>query len=282
VAILTIPLCSQRAADGKPVFDVASVKASLPGSRQQLTIQPGGRLSLNDFTLESLIAICHHVAAHQISGAKGWMKTDRWSIEAKAEEVTQIPAWSPPYLPEAIAVRLGALLEDRFALKQHRETRELKVYVLSIGSSGSKLIESDPASQSAPEQPNSPQSPAPGGLPAGPQPRPGSMAAGPGVIVASAVTMDQLVTYLNKIMDLPVTDKTGLSGRYSFRLRFAPESTHPLSEIPQVDGSTPQAAGTGDASILAAIPEQLGLNLRMAKEGVDVLVIDSARRPAEN
>jgi len=114
MALATAPLFSQAPPEIKPVFDVASVKPSLPGSRQQLTIQPGGRLSANEFSLEALIAICHHLAAYQLSGAEGWMKADRWSIEAKAEDVTQIPAWSPPYLPEVMAVRLRALLEGTF------------------------------------------------------------------------------------------------------------------------------------------------------------------------
>jgi bla regulator protein blaR1 len=282
MALATVPLFSQGPPHAKPVFDVASVKPSLPGSRQQLAIQPGGRLSVNDFSLEALIAISHHLAAYQMSGVDGWMKADRWSIEAKAEEVTQIPVWSPPFLPEVIAVRLRGVLEDRFSLKAHRETRELKAYTLTIGKGGSKLVEFNPASQSASGQQSSPQSAVPGGLPAGPTAAPGSMAAGPGVIIASAVTMDQLVNYLNKLMDLPVIDKTGLSGRYNFRLRFAPESAHPLSGTPQMDGSTPQATVTDDPSIFVAIQEQLGLNLRMAKEGVEVLVIDSARRPTEN
>jgi uncharacterized protein (TIGR03435 family) len=38
----------------------------------------------------------------------------------------------------------------------------------------------------------------------------------------------------------------------------------------------------GDPSIFVAIQEQLGLSLKSAKETVEVLVIDSARRPTEN
>jgi uncharacterized protein (TIGR03435 family) len=246
LVIAAAPLWSQA----RPEFDVASIKPSVPGSRQQLTIQPGGRLSLNSFTLEALIAISHRLAAFQISGAQGWMQADRWAIEAKADEVPGVPAWSPPYLPEIIAVRLRALLEDRFSLTVHHETRELKAYTLTVSKSGSKLTAAD----------------------AEHSPHPGSMAAGPGVINASAVTMDQIVTYLNRIMDLPVIDKTGVGGFYDIKLRFSPDSTHPLG-APQTDFADP--------SIFTAMEEQLGLNLRAAKEPVDVLVIDSAMRPTE-
>jgi uncharacterized protein (TIGR03435 family) len=268
----TAPVFSQGVGDARPAFDVASVKPSVQGSREQMTIQPGGRLTVNGFPLQFLVAVSYRLAPFQMSGANGWMASDRWSIETKAEEVSSIPAWSPPYLPEVIAVRLRALLEDRFALKVHRETRELKAYTLTIAKNGSRLITADAPPPSTPQ----------GGSAAERTPPPGSMAAGPGVIIASAVTMDQIVNYLNRIMDLPVIDKTGLTGHYNIRLRFAPESSRPLSAPPPADGSTPAVNVAGDPSIFVALEEQLGLSLTSRKEAVEVLVIDSARRPAEN
>ena len=281
-----IPIFAQDVTEAKPAFDVASIKPSVPGTREGLAIQPGGRLILNGFPLKVLIGFAYHIPPFQMSGGDGWMTNDRWSIEAKADNVSQIPAWAPPQIPEVMAVRLRALLEGRFSLKVHREVRELKTYALTMGKSDSKLIAVDPPPQSAPGQQNvastPPRAPAPGGLPGEPNPRPGSMMAGPGVIIASAVTITQMVTYLNKIMDLPVIDKTGLTGHYDIRLRFAPESTRPLSTPAPADGSISAPEASGDPSIFAAIVEQLGLNLRLAKEPFEVLVIDSARRPSEN
>jgi uncharacterized protein (TIGR03435 family) len=227
-------------------FDVASIKPTPPDVRDGLTIQPGGRFTSNGFALRTLIVMAYHLTAYQLSGADGWMANDRWSIEAKAEEVTQIPAWSPPYPPEVMAARLRSLLEDRFQLKTHRETRELPMYTLSPVKNGSKLSAVDPT--------------------------PGGMKAGPGVIQASAVTMVQFVTYLNRIMDLPVVDQTGLADHYSFKLAFAPDSTRPLS--------TPTPSD--DPSIFDAIRDQLGLELKSAKRPVEVLVVDSASKPSAN
>jgi uncharacterized protein (TIGR03435 family) len=234
------------AQDSTPAFEVASVKPAVPGSKQQLTIQPGGRLSASGFALQTLIAMAYHLPAYRLSGADGWMANDNWTIEAKAGDVDQVPKWSPPYLPEAIAVRVRALLEDRFALKTHRETREMRAYSLALGKAGSRMIAADPA-------------------PAG------TMAAGPGVVKGFGATMDQFVTYLNRILDLPVIDRTGISGSFQFELHFAPESTHPLS--------TPEASASADPSIFVALDEQLGLTLKPSRESVDVLVVDSARKP---
>jgi uncharacterized protein (TIGR03435 family) len=90
--------------------------------------------------------------------------------------------------------------------------------------------------------------------------------------------MDQFVVYLNRIMDLPVIDQTGLGEKYKFSLKFAPESTRPLAAPAFVDG----AAATSDPTIFEAIQDQLGLELKRAKSPVEVLVVDSARKPAEN
>jgi uncharacterized protein (TIGR03435 family) len=241
------------AAPAGPGFDVAAIKPAPEGTREGMTIQPGGRLLANGFPLKFFIATANHIPAFQILGADGWMTNDRWSIEAKAEDLTEVPAWMPPYLPEVMAVRLRTLLEDRFALKSHREKRELKAYVLTVSKKGSKLAPPDPAAR-------------------------GPMAAGPGVIQAFSVTMDQFVIYLNRIMDLPVIDQTGLGEKYKFSLKFAPESTRPLAAPGSADG----AAATSDPTIFDAIQDQLGLELKRAKEPVEVLVVDSARKPTEN
>jgi uncharacterized protein (TIGR03435 family) len=71
-------------------------------------------------------------------------------------------------------------------------------------------------------------------------------------------------------------DHTGISGKYDFKLSWAPDSS-------QMNGS-PSSATTGDArpDLFNAIQEQLGLKLQPLKEPTDVLVIDSVEQPSEN
>jgi uncharacterized protein (TIGR03435 family) len=235
-----------------PGFDVAVIRPAAAGTREGMTVEPGGRLVVNGFPLKFFISTAYHLPIFQIFGADGWMVNDRWFIEAKAEDITVLPDWAPPYLPEAMAIRLRTLLADRFALKSHLEKRELKAYVLSVGKKDNKLAPGDPAAR-------------------------GSMAAGPGVVQAYAATMDQFVIYLNRIMDLPVIDQTGLGEKYKFSLKFAPESTRPLVAPGSADGAV-----SSDPTIFDAIRDQLGLELKPAKERVEVLVVDSAHRPTEN
>src|ERR1051326_2005485 len=174
-ALTVLSAFSQPSTDARQSFTVASIKPAAPDARQQLAIQPGGRLVAAGFQLKTLILIAYHLRAFQISGGEDWIANDRWNIEATSEGVTAVPDWKPPYIPDVIAVRLRALLESRFQLKTHREMRTQQMYALTIGKNGAKLVPADPLSPPA-EGPRSPAS-------AEPAQRPGSFRAGPGVLI---------------------------------------------------------------------------------------------------
>jgi uncharacterized protein (TIGR03435 family) len=231
-------------------FAVASVKPSAPDARERLAIQPGGRFVCDGVQLGLLISLAWHATPFRMSGADGWIANDRWNIEATSEGVSELPPWSPPNLPEAMAVRLRSLLEERFSLKVHRETRPRQVYALTVGKNGDKLFRAAAAS--------------------------GSFRAGPGVVIGSAVTMDQFVVILSRLMDREVIDRSGLTGRFDIELRYAPESA------PRSLSAAPEPGTSAEQSIFVALEEQLGLKLQSAKEPAEFLVIDSARKPADN
>src|ERR1700722_9360473 len=92
-----------------------------------------------------------------LEGGPAWVRSDTYQITAKAEGAASREIMSGPMLQ--------ALLEDRFRLKIHRETRDVPVYVLTLGKSGSRLTPSKPAScfQSPPRQPGDPVTPIPPG-----------------------------------------------------------------------------------------------------------------------
>jgi len=78
------------------------------------------------------------------------------------------------------------------------------------------------------------------------------------------------------VLDRPVVDKTGLSGRYDFDLEWAPNSSQFGGQGP------PEAAEPVRPGIFTALQEQLGLRLEATKGPVEVLVVDKAERPSEN
>ena len=267
---------SQVSSDVKLSFDVAAIKPTGPDQRQRLSIEPGGRFVADGFSVKTLIAIAYGLTtSFQMVGGGGWEETDRWSIQAKADGVTSIPNWSPPYIPEIIAVRLRSLLEDRFLLKSHRESRIQQSYALVESKTGSKLVRTEAPSPSTAES----------GNPVGNQPaqHPGSIKAGSGVVIGASTSVDQLVAYLNRLLDRPVINRTGITGYFNFKLQFAPESA------PRYHSPPPSASGPGsevqlsnDPPIFTAIQEQLGLKLESTKVPADVLVIDSVQKPSAN
>jgi uncharacterized protein (TIGR03435 family) len=163
-------------------FTVASVKPSAPGAREGLAVQPGGRFVCDGVPLALLISLAYKVTPLRMEGAGGWIANDRWKIEAASEGLNDVPKFAPPDLPEAIAARLRSLLEDRFSLKVHRETRSQQVYELTVSKGGDKLTRAESGA--------------------------GSFRAVPGTVIGAAVTMEQIVAYLNnRLMDRDVVEK---------------------------------------------------------------------------
>ena len=113
--VIAIPIFSQSPAGVKPSFEVASIKPGDPGQRgSSIMNQPGGRLVTRGMPLRALITFAYRVRDFQIIGGPAWLTTDRWDIEARAEEgsISQ-PAGPPdPNTPDPMAIRLQSLLEE--------------------------------------------------------------------------------------------------------------------------------------------------------------------------
>jgi uncharacterized protein (TIGR03435 family) len=72
---------------------------------------------------------------------------------------------------------------------------------------------------------------------------------------------------LSDQVNSPVTDATGLKGKYDFALSWVMPSRVPLPP-PAIDGPT----------VFAAIQEQMGLKLEPKKGTVDMFVIDHVEK----
>jgi uncharacterized protein (TIGR03435 family) len=85
----------------------------------------------------------------------------------------------------------------------------------------------------------------------------------------------------SNILDKPVVDQTGLTGKYDFQLRFTPDATQMANFG---GGLEPANASDLDAppDIFTAFEQQLGLKLQPTKAVVDVMVIDRIERPSPN
>ena len=266
-----LPLLSQSERP-KPSFEVASVKpSSIAVSNGQIRQAPGGRVIANNASLKFLIRIAYRVRDFQIIGGPGWITADRWEVEAKSGEgIVASPAGQDPNSISEIDLKLQSLLEDRFQLKLHHETRDLPLYVLTVAKDGPKMRAVAPP----------PQAPPPPAPPVGTDggPLPGFFRIQPGMVVGNALSVPQIVYVISQLVGRTVTDKTDLNGNFDVRLQFDPQSA-------EAAGPAVAPAGASDPtvpSIFTAIQEQLGLKIESTRGPVNVLVIDSVQKPTEN
>jgi uncharacterized protein (TIGR03435 family) len=269
VAALPVFPQSQR-----PTFEVASVKPNTSGTTSSRSSSRGnGHFQGTNLTVKSLIFQAYRVQDFQVIGGPDWINTERFDVEARAAEGTMPPPAPPgppdPTRPEPMALMMQALLEERFQLKAHRETREMPIYSLVVARDGHKL------------KPTVEGQPGPVGLSSGSSrtsPAPGNN----GVQMSgSGIYMTTLAAMLGGQLRRTVMDKTNLPGKFDYTLTWSGSSS-PIPALPPAGGDAPTAAEPAGPSIFTAIQEQLGLRLESTRGPVEVIVIDSVQRPSEN
>jgi uncharacterized protein (TIGR03435 family) len=255
----------------KPQFDVVSVKRNTAEGNASVGDQPGGRFVASRITLRRVIQFAYR-NNQQFIGGPEWLDTDRWDIEAKAPEGT-VSSRSTPFnvgAPDALALMVQSLLEVRFKLKAHQETRQLPLYELVLAKAGSKLKLSDD------QTPPAAMLGAGGAQRGSALPR-GGVRLGRGDLEAQAQPLAILATALGAIyLDRPVIDKTGLKGLYDIRLQWTSD--------PRLSASVSTATPPVDIgpSLFNAVEEQLGLRLESGRGPLPVLIIDNVQQPSQN
>ncbi len=261
-------------------FEVATVKPNKSGDgRQFIQRQPGGRVTVTNMPLRQLITFAYVLAPFQLVGGPPWIASDRFDMVAKLEGNPEFGM--PGSGPDPIQLAMRTLLADRFALKTHRETREMDIYALTLVKPGAPGPGLKPATTDCAAQMKA--GPRAGGPPPGPPQIPPSgilpcsIMGSPGMIRFGGFPISQLTTMLGGQSGRMVVDRTGLTGNWEFVLTFAAEQRGqppPGVELPAPDPNAP--------SLFTALQEQLGLKLESTKGPVDVLVIDSVEQPTSD
>jgi len=248
-----------------PEFEVASIKPYKQegeGIRMMTRFTPDG-FTGEGLSLHFLIRQAYGLEESQIVGGDKWVDSDQYAINAKMDEA-DIEALKKLDRDQGLKLRqkmMQALLADRFKLKTHRETRQLPVYELVPAKGGSKLQEA----RDGDTYPNGIKGP-------DGKSSAGMMRMGPGELTAQALPVKSLVTLLSDHTGRHVIDKTGLTGKYDFTLKWQE------NDEPATDDSAKGADAAGP-SLFTALQEQLGLKLEAQKAPVEVLVIDHAEKP---
>lgn len=240
------------ATDATPQFEVATVKPSNPDVPGKWFTVRGRQFTTHATSLNDLIVFAYGVQTKQIVGGLDWMDKDKFDFAGVPDKEGQPNAhqWKS---------MIQKSLADRFKLSFQHDKRELSVYLLTVGKNGPKLTKNEGGGT----LPGLFFRPTPGGIML------------PGV---NATMADFVGVMQSAVLDRPVVDQTGLSGRYDFQLSWAPdESQFSAIHMPpsaQSDNPLP--------SLFTAIQEQLGLKLEATKAPADVMVIDHVEKPSEN
>jgi len=260
--LLNAPLSPAQSPAARPEFEVASVKTSAAGARGSVLRTPAGRVDAKNVSLKLLISSAYGVEGFEISGGPSWINSGRFDVEAKAGSAETRQQMMP---------MLQSLLEDRFKLKTHRETKEGPIFLMTVAKGGLKLQPLKEGTCGPLDAGNPP--PAPGQKPPCGVLRPG--VGGPNMILEGVgVSAATLARTLTLMLGRPVKDNTRIAGPFdALRLEYAPPYMT-ADPAPSSDGIGP--------SIVTALQEQLGLKLESAKGQVEVLVIDRLERTTDN
>ena len=238
------------AADAPMTFEVATIKPSDPARNigPAITMRPPDVVTFNT-TLGYLMGFAYDLHARQIVGGAPWVESEKYDIVGRPQ------AAGVPSMTQFRAL-LRNLIEERFKLKTHRETRNLPAYTLLVGNNGPKMSRNE-------TNPNGP---------------PGAGFKAPGVMFVSNATMGDFATVMQgNVLDRPVLDRTGLQGRFDFTLNWTPDESQFRGTGIQVP---PAAADAKLPGLFTAIQEQIGLRFESVTAPVEVIVIDGAEKPS--
>ena len=271
----------QAAAGGKLAFEVATVK---PGAADgepavNFTLGPGdgygdtgGRLLDSNVSLLDYVRFAYKLSDGQVrilqASAPGWIATKRFDIEAKAT--------NPDATKDQMRLMMQSLLEERFGLKAHRETRELPVLALVMakaGKLGPELRMHDAGQRCSSGTGGGDQANVGPAVCGGFVSMGGASAANHVRIGGRKISMALLAAHLGEMagFDRPVVDETGLAGTFDLVLEWGPDA-----------GST-SGGDDRQTEVEEALQDQLGLKLKRERVGVQVLVIDAIEdKPTEN
>jgi uncharacterized protein (TIGR03435 family) len=264
IALLTPPVFTGQqspspAADQRPRFEAASIKPNLskePGIMRKPT---PGRAFYGNAPVHIIVEEAYSTRPDRILNYPAWVDNEKFDITA---------TYSPDQQRQ-VRQMLQTLLEERFALRVHREMREMAVYELVKARADGQL---------------------------GPRMRPSTANCVPQPGERSPCTLmiqegrfrgtgtgwgnGEVLSLNIGVWDRPIIDRTGLSGAFDIDLEWTPDPGQSRSTDSAARAAAAVAATPGErTSIFTALQEQLGLRLQPTRASLEVLVIDKLERP---
>jgi uncharacterized protein (TIGR03435 family) len=240
----------------RPEFEVASIKIDdvLHADMDIVPRRSGDNIIMRNARLGSMIFYAYRLTSmfQLVADQKPQEWWEWYAVDAKAPATTS---------DDDLRLMFQSLLEDRFKLKFHRETREMGAYRLILAKGGPKLqppsekgVDSEVDGKSVHMRPG----------------RCANLAGRDGFhLVCADAPISKLASDLMGSLRSPVVDETGIKGTYDFTLTYERMDG---KGSPDVDSAPPVGEALKD----------LGLRLEKGKAPVEVLVVDHVEKPTGN
>ncbi len=225
---------------GRPTFEAASIKPNTSGSNSSSSNGTLGQTVMVNQPLKRLIERAYEVPPNQVIGPE-WLEEVRFDVSVK----------NPPNVKrEDRAPMLQGLLEERFKLAVHKETRDFPGFAMVPMKNGFKLKPVEPGNMDFNSHGN-------------------------GTVTTLSVkraSLSVIADTLGRALGMPVVDKTDIQGVFDFEIRFTRDDREP-------NGSDADTVPT----LTFAIQDVLGLRLQPQKVPLTVIVVDRVERaPTDN
>ena len=192
-----------------------------------------------------------------VQGGPGWL-SERYSIDARPETPQTRSMMAGPMMQD--------LLEDRFKLKVHRETKDVAAFALAAAKGGVKLRTTKGCTAATPGGPPPP-------FVNGQPPPCGSESFTDEGMDLWGCTVAELCRHLRGKLHQDVLDKTGIAGAFDIHLAgFGPPPPPGAAQDPGLDAM----------GVVTNALQMLGMRLEATKSAATVLVVDHVERPADN
>jgi uncharacterized protein (TIGR03435 family) len=267
VAYLLVALPAVAQSQAFATIAIKPARLSDPRNAR-VRVLPNGDLIVSAVPVMKLLSDAYDVPVNpspRLSALPDWTVRERYDIEAKATANAIPPGLQDSEVRSRIQQMIRGLLADRFRLVMKVENKTMSVYALTVASGGPKLQKAAVAGKDCTFDTD------PEGC--------HSFVAGLGhPLNAKAIDMDDLVHYIGNWTDLPVVNRTALSGLFTVNT----EGWAPMRLPPPPPNATPAVNPFAGLPTIFTVLGKLGLELKRQDDILPVYTVERIEHPAAN
>jgi len=263
--LLALPAVAHSQAFAKTTIRPAS---SADPRNMRMQVLPNGDLIANAVPVIMLLSYAYDVPfdpSPRLAALPDWTIREKYDIEGKGTSNSITPSLQGSDSRSRIQQKIRGLLADRFRLAMRVENKTMPVYALTVTSGGSKLKKSALTDQECTFD-TDPQ---------------GCHNFVPGLghpLNAKAIDMDDLAHYIANWSDLPVVNRTSLSGLFTVNTG----GWLPMRLPPPPPNTPPDVNHFAGLPTIFEVLSKLGLELNRQQDILPVYTVERIERPATN